>query len=372
MVDGEKIALLINDIYDAATDESLWPAALHNFSRCFGGVGTVLHSLSSLQSLVYVSDDLSEPAEDYRSFWWQYDPLVRSPYVVNLKNGIFHDRDVLEEDVISRGVYYNEFLAKQGIGGAIGIVSSPTERSKIAIGVQLPPGAEVRGSEKRIFSQLSLHITRAASMGSLVSRLEATQGALLEGIGRFSCAAAVVRRDGFVISANAYLYALLGNGVGLRQNRLHVDLHEQQRALERLIASVAAGEVQPAASDVIVLRRSGRHPTLVVRAMPLTGRHIDRIPGTERASDAVLLLISGGDIASADNGDHVFRSMGLTRTQARIARMLGDAKAATEIATELGVSVNTVRTTIKAIYLKLGVNRQAEIVRLLSSLRAFI
>nr|WP_181708796.1 helix-turn-helix transcriptional regulator [Chthonobacter rhizosphaerae] len=72
------------------------------------------------------------------------------------------------------------------------------------------------------------------------------------------------------------------------------------------------------------------------------------------------------------SSDRVLRRLGVTRAQARVAVMVGSGNIPAEIATMLGVSINTVRTTLKAAYLKLGVNRQTELVRLFSSPRPLL
>ncbi len=55
---------------------------------------------------------------------------------------------------------------------------------------------------------------------------------------------------------------------------------------------------------------------------------------------------------------------GLTRAEARVATRLAAGKTVADIAAELGVSVETVRTHLKRAYHKTGVRRQAELVRL--------
>lgn len=61
---------------------------------------------------------------------------------------------------------------------------------------------------------------------------------------------------------------------------------------------------------------------------------------------------------------------GLTRAEARVAVRLADGMALREIARDLHVTIETVRTHLKRAYGKLGVRRQAELVRLVLALGA--
>lgn len=67
----------------------------------------------------------------------------------------------------------------------------------------------------------------------------------------------------------------------------------------------------------------------------------------------------------------VFRqTLGLTPAEARLAARLRFGLSLKEAAEELGISVNTVRNQLKSIFDKLGVNRQADLVRHLTELAA--
>lgn len=78
--------------------------------------------------------------------------------------------------------------------------------------------------------------------------------------------------------------------------------------------------------------------------------------------------------APPDAGDDtldVFRKMlGLTPAEARLAARLRFGQTLKEAAEELGISVNTARNQLKSVFEKLGVNRQADLVRHLAELAA--
>jgi DNA-binding CsgD family transcriptional regulator len=58
----------------------------------------------------------------------------------------------------------------------------------------------------------------------------------------------------------------------------------------------------------------------------------------------------------------------LTPAEARVARSLASGKTVEAIATEGGVSLNTVRTHVRGVLEKTGCTRQAEVIALLSGI----
>jgi DNA-binding CsgD family transcriptional regulator len=58
----------------------------------------------------------------------------------------------------------------------------------------------------------------------------------------------------------------------------------------------------------------------------------------------------------------------LTPAEARLARSLANGASPDAIAGQLGVRVSTIRSQLKSLFAKLGINRQAQLVAMLASL----
>ncbi|MDX5367573.1 MAG: alpha/beta fold hydrolase [Alphaproteobacteria bacterium] len=78
--------------------------------------------------------------------------------------------------------------------------------------------------------------------------------------------------------------------------------------------------------------------------------------------------------APPDAGDETLdlfrKALGLTPAEARLAARLRFGQSLKEAAEELGISINTARNQLKSVFEKLGVNRQADLVRHLAELAA--
>lgn len=84
-------------------------------------------------------------------------------------------------------------------------------------------------------------------------------------------------------------------------------------------------------------------------------------------SEATALILP--DRTALVRHDHVLReSLGLTPAELRLATLLKDGISINDAAGRLGIAVNTARNQLRAIFAKLGVNRQSEMVRHLAEL----
>ncbi len=86
--------------------------------------------------------------------------------------------------------------------------------------------------------------------------------------------------------------------------------------------------------------------------------------------DGALALVFPPSEATSRLWNSVRDSFGLTGAEVRLARKLRDGRSLKDAATELGVSVNTVRNQLAAVFDKMGLQRQSDLVRALTELSA--
>jgi DNA-binding NarL/FixJ family response regulator len=105
-------------------------------------------------------------------------------------------------------------------------------------------------------------------------------------------------------------------------------------------------------SVIVALRRGGRHP-LIASVRALNG-----------ASGTVLVHLADPEAPPCPSADTVGKLYGLTPAEARLAAALAGGSTVEEAAGALGVTPGSARTYLKTVFSKLGVSRQAELVRL--------
>jgi DNA-binding CsgD family transcriptional regulator len=148
---------------------------------------------------------------------------------------------------------------------------------------------------------------------------------------------------------------------GNLMSRGHVALHEMvlageaPAAFEVDLEPPRRSRVRAEVSVVVVLDRDETDHRLIYMLRPRYRRR--------RVDAALEQLISGGAAPPAPGPANRSASP-LTRRQREVLRVMARGATAAEIADELGITYNTVRTHIRAIFHALGVTRQTEAVAL--------
>jgi CRP-like cAMP-binding protein/DNA-binding CsgD family transcriptional regulator len=152
------------------------------------------------------------------------------------------------------------------------------------------------------------------------------------------------------------------NGLQIKQNEVHASNLLDNRKLQELIGKAADLEnpLDESGGAVTVSRKSANH-SMPILISPLRSKKYSY--DDRRAAAA--LFISDPDL-EIPGPQELFRKLyGLTPTEARLSSALLQGKNVTQVARDLQIKVNTVRSHLKSIFLKTGANRQSELVRIL-------
>lgn len=178
----------------------------------------------------------------------------------------------------------------------------------------------------------------------------------------------LVDADGRVMSANAVATALIAEGGALKvvDGAIHGRSKEATQHLREAIAAMSkrqSPQIDPYCYLPIALPDPARlHPlTLLVRPGPPYG------PVSAPLKRTAIIVIRDPARPALLAVSDVERLFGLSPAEARLATRLVDGEALDEAALGLGISRNTARSQLQSIYMKTGVNRQGDLVRLLLS-----
>jgi DNA-binding CsgD family transcriptional regulator len=214
--------------------------------------------------------------------------------------------------------------------------------------------------------------TQAASKDHFWSRptpataLDQTASAadLLAFLRRLDCAALILNRSGEVTGMNDAAEELLKDDLFIRDKHLHAKSRKEQKELERFLDG-AFNQMSERAGAIALLRENGERP-FVLQAIPLAPRWLAKGPSKKPAT--VLLVIN-----HLERGDHepqsaALEALGLTPAEISVATFISAGFSAHEVSKQLGVSVLTVRSHLKNIFRKLDLQRQADLVRIVTRL----
>lgn len=201
---------------------------------------------------------------------------------------------------------------------------------------------------------------RLAMLRDYIAGLEAEQRMVSEALDCVPLAVAVVDRKGTMRYANRMAEGLLDQKDGLLvlQGRLTASRSVENGQLRQHLLDVSTenGSALPWA----VMRVERENGTAwLVRIAPLD-RTVRSAPS---APDLIIVMISDPHMPMKPSTSALRHLHGLTYAEADIMGRLTVGMRIAEIASELDISVETVRTHLKSIFTKTGTSRQADLVR---------
>lgn len=362
------MSVCLPEIYDAALDPGYWPEALAAISNRVGyGCGvTLVHSSLSC----FAEGDIWMHQVDVESYRRsppdlltpEGNPGIRAALRAPLGQLVDRRSFLLEEEMGTHPVSRQFFLPNGIQHMLIGAVQMDFEVGSLFC-LSREWGSEAFDAGEAVLAQdIAFHIGRAMRLHRRVHLMEVHQTAYSIALDRLSAAVLLCDIDLRVHQMNAAAQELISGarGVTLFMNRLLlVDPLGQQRlelAAKRLGSSVPeVGEIR------IVARRAETARPLVLTLYPAIGT----VPASVAPRGRVLIFLDDHEERSAMSRDRLMTTFELTATEARVAIRAAEARSLPQIATEFSVSINTIKSHMKAVYEKTGARSRADLVNIL-------
>jgi CRP-like cAMP-binding protein/DNA-binding CsgD family transcriptional regulator len=153
-----------------------------------------------------------------------------------------------------------------------------------------------------------------------------------------------------------------GNALLMKRDEIHAVNRSDNRKLQELIGKVSGASIESARKSggaLMVSRGSERSIPLLIS--PLRSREYS----FENRAAVAAIFISDPDLAIPEPQEVLRKLYGLTPMEARLSSELLQGRNVTQVAGGLNIKVNTVRSHLKSIFLKTGVNRQSDLIRIL-------
>lgn len=349
---------LADRIYEAAVVPELWPEVLGEMSNAVGGAGAVLFTANSAQMGWTTSADLHDIFTEFvRDGWAAINPR---PVRLGAANhaGFVRDSDFFTNEEMDSDPVYG-YYRKNGLGWATGtMLDTPSGDSIIFSFERAHAKGPVPIETVKQFDLLRPHLARSALLSSRLG-LERAK-AMAEALQSLGLPGAVLRSGGRVLAVNDALERLMPSLVQDRRERLHLSDGAADALLEDALArrSLAGG---PVAVNSIPVAATDEHPPMILHLLPIHGAAHDVF---SRATS--LLVITPVDRAVVPTAKVLQGLFDLTPAEARVARGISEAQTVEGLALSAGVSVETVRSQLKAVLSKTGLSRQQELINLLA------
>lgn len=293
---------------------------------------------------------------DYSSHFAPLNPWMSLVSSTPIGEGVVGEQ-VVSRDRFTRTEYYNDFLKPYEQESGVGVTVRNDGGCFFLLSVLSGDTDFERNSGRaRFLTSIAPHLRRASDY--YLRQVASSFGGLAAGLGEVTgIATIVVNPAARVIYASPPGERLLAQG-----DTVGVD---------------AAGIVSfrdSMAQSVFAHALYGQYTDLLSKTVATAGAEINFVRVTEDVGSTIFMggslaiLIVERDNAASSGAERIAAAYGLTPAEKRVLEGIVSGKRPAEIAAAASVSVETVRSQLKAIYGKTGADRQPALVRLAAGL----
>lgn len=366
----EQLLALTSEIYDAALDASLWPDVLKNACAYVGGCSANLFSqdMESRRAAVFFQWGNNPHYESlYLEKYYKINPLV--PGLTFFAVGEVHSQsDIMSYDEFFETRFYKEWARPQGL---IDVVGANLERDSLRSAVIAIRRSEREGrvtdDTRRRVSMIVPHVRRAIAIGQVIEFNAGLSSSLADTFEALVTAVALVDAKGEIVFANGSGRTLLEAGEVARdvQGVFTAVDPKAHHKLTEAFAAAARGDAALGSKGVAIALPGARSPGWIAHVLPLTSGARRKAGRSHHASAAV--FVRSAALSTPSGTEMIAKLFGLTPGELRVLLAIVDVGGVPATADALGVSETTIKTHLQNVYTKTGVNRQADLVKLVAS-----
>lgn len=366
---AEDVDALIGLFYDAALQPELWRPALES-------IGSMLSA-----AFVLTAIDLAGTARLAVSAG--VDPagfaLIMQRYATRESNVLIAAMPGLAiAEPVSRGLIqddrayfgselWNEVFRPQQLAHRAVACAHRTDALVCPMGVLRPTSlGDFSDGEVQVLKRVLPHIRRALQIAMRLSGQDSMVKLTGAALDYLPLGILIADTRGKIVQENRTAAELLSvqDGLRLRNGELAAWRHQDTLALRAAIGRAVAGLDERAAA-VSVQRASGKraHAVLVAPLGLQAAQELNR-----NGSGAIVLIDGPANMQGAGSGELLQQLFKLTPREMELAQELVSGKRLDVYADERGVSINTAKSQLRAIFAKTETSRQSELMRLLAGI----
>jgi DNA-binding CsgD family transcriptional regulator len=188
---------------------------------------------------------------------------------------------------------------------------------------------------------------------------------MAEALDALRCAVVLTDEHGIILHSNRSAEHMLDHGTPVQSARgiLQATASSAASELRSALSFAARNEARIGKTGLAIRLTEPEEPPIFAHVLPLTGSDF-----RTRLQPAAVAAMFIGAPDEQDGADTVAAAFGLTPAEARVLASLFAGRTLVETAAMLRISRATAKTHLEHIFLKTGVTRQAELMRLWTEL----
>ncbi|QYY33107.1 MULTISPECIES: helix-turn-helix transcriptional regulator [Cupriavidus] len=365
-----QFSALLAAIYEGPMESVPWGRALEMLRKQLDAtyVSFILRSPASDRSglAVHASEQGTslEAEASYNSYYYAIDPFINLPT----------DRAVTVDEATGSGNWchseiYRQFLQPLDIRYLLGADIRTDDGVECRLRICRPHASrDFDEKDKAACGVILPHLKRAVRLHSRLDVVESERSLYAGAIDRMLVGMLILDESGAILKKNFEADEILAENDGIRLNggNFEIAYAQESRKFQFLLRRARMGHHggAPAIAEAMsITRPSGRGKLgVLIRTIPLSEWSEDN-----RHRPACAVFIRDPERKSRASHEVVRKLFDLTPAETALALVLADGLTLDEAAVELGISKNTARAHLRAIFSKTGVTRQATLVRTLLS-----
>jgi DNA-binding CsgD family transcriptional regulator len=367
--EGDLLAVL-DTLYEGLLDEDAWQRGLVDTANLVRGSGVMLFSLNPSTGQVFRADVTRlDPAValSYNQTWIHQDARhaagltcpVGEPQIDGMlvSNREYHRSAVFNELLLPADCPYHlaTWIERRPERGVVLSIQGTWKRG--------PFDEDTRDAIQRLIP----HFRRLVAVKDRLLRSEVTASALLDTMERLPFGMLLLGVSLEILEASGPVRQLLAKRDGLHADHgcLGFVRHGDGDAFARRLRE---DRTRATAADAIVIERPHPRPALSLLVLPLKPGHEPWL----RPAARWMVLVFDPECTPALPTQRIQSALGITCAEALLAQLLAKGCPLARAADHLGLSLHTVRSQLKSIYAKTGLNSQAQLVRFILTSAALV
>jgi DNA-binding CsgD family transcriptional regulator/PAS domain-containing protein len=364
----DRVLAVIDALYDAAVDESLWPAALRRLVDFTGSQAATFWTLDNSDTPrlpVFLHYNFAlEFVKEYLEGMVPDDPTVR--YLVQHPGQpIVHDGLVISERDKNHHPYYAWQARHSDTRFRMVGQTRPVASAQAGIALHRTRRAGSYSSKDiERFTYLHGHLAKALAIGFRLGTLNAAYHNAAELLDRSPVGILVLDENRCVVYSNRTLEEICADADGIRiaSTGLVLKRSQDHARLQELIASTLSPRaLAQGRGGVMRVRRPTGKRAYGILVSTLSRASMSML--SPRA--AVCVVIADPEKFELPPVDRLRGAFGLTTAEARLAAFIAAGRDLRSAAEQLGITYGTARVRLAEIFEKTETRRQGELVRTL-------
>ncbi len=355
-------------LYQASAEPDHWEEALRRLENFTGAAGATMNYMPFQEGSAFVisgrmpPEACAEYARDYMAICRRVQHGMTLPELAIQYDYLHTDEAEMDNDPVY------DWLGKQGLRYSVATILQRNEDYRVDISLQrLRKNGHVQQADIDVFNRITPHVRQAVALAGHLKTLQRRESFAHIMLDRLSKPAMLLDAKGRVLFLNhaAEGLVLASEDVAIKGGRL--TFPRDRAAATRFDRRLAEVAVMATGLDDgwVRIDRAGA-PPLGLRLLPLVGDAVRDV-----AAQASILVVVHDPEAARSLSEAALRELfDLTATEARVAMEVGRGRPLRDAASTMGHSYETARAHMKSIFGKMGINRQQDLMRVLTALAA--